>query len=335
MEQRQYKSKRKSPDTLRDWRKHTVPSDILTLTLNPALDVLTSIDKVESTHKMRCDHAIEHPGGGGVNVARVLHRLGASCVAAYMAGGVTGERHHQWMLQEKVRCHLLPIAHETRESFSVHENSSGQDFRFVLPGPEVSEAEVQACFEYVAQHLPKQFLVISGGIAPGVPIDFYARLTRLANQHGVPVVIDANGPALHAALQEGVFLFKPSLRELSQLVGEDLPDEKSWTSACRALIAQKKAQVIALSLGEQGAMVVSQDQSWRAEALKVDVQTTIGAGDSFVGGMVWALYKGHDLLHAFQYGMAASAAALLQKGTPLCQPSDVHRLLPSVVVHAL
>ncbi len=149
------------------------------------------------------------------------------------------------------------------------------------------------------------------------------------------MVIDANGPALHAALQEGVFLFKPSLRELSQLVGEDLPDEKSWTSACRALIAQKKAQVIALSLGEQGAMVVSQDQCWRAEALKVDVQTTIGAGDSFVGGMVWALYKGHDLLHAFQYGMAASAAALLQKGTPLCQPSDVHRLLPSVVVHAL
>jgi 6-phosphofructokinase 2 len=252
-----------------------------------------------------------------------------------MAGGVTGERHHQWMLHEKVRCHLLPIANETRESFSVHENNSGQDFRFVLPGPEVSEAEIQTCFAYVAQHLPKQFLVISGGIAPGAPIDFYARLTRLANQHGVPVVIDANGPALHAALQEGVVLFKPSLRELSQLVGHDLPDEKSWISACQALIEQKKAQVIALSLGEQGAMVVSQDQCWRAAALKVDVQTTIGAGDSFVGGMVWALYKGHDLLHAFQYGMAASAAALLQKGTPLCQASDVHRLLPSVVVHAL
>ena len=195
--------------------------------------------------------------------------------------------------------------------------------------------EIQTCFAYVAQHLPKQFLVISGGIAPGAPIDFYARLTRLANQHGVPVVIDANGPALHAALQEGVFLFKPSLRELSQLVGHDLPDEASWISACHALIDQKKAQVIALSLGEQGAMVVSKDQCWRAAALKVDVQTTIGAGDSFVGGMVWALYKGHDLLHAFQYGMAASAAALLEKGTPLCQVSDAHRLLPSVVVHAL
>jgi 6-phosphofructokinase 2 len=312
-----------------------VPSDILTLTLNPALDVLTSIDKVESTHKMRCDHAIEHPGGGGVNVARVLRRLGASCLAAYTAGGVTGERHHQLMLQEKVRCHLLPIANETRESFSVHENSSGEDFRFVLPGPTISDKEVQACFEFVANHLPKKFLVISGGIAPGVPVDFYARLTRLANQHGVPVILDANGPALHAALQEGVFLFKPSLRELGELVGHDLPDTSSWVAACHALIDQKKAQVIALSLGEQGAIVISKDQGWRAEALDVDVQTTIGAGDSFVGGMVWALHKDHDLLHAFQYGMAASAAALLEKGTPLCQASDVHRLLPHVVVHAL
>lgn len=184
-------------------------TDILTLTLNPALDVLTSIDKVEGTHKMRCAAAIEHPGGGGVNVARVLHRLGASCVAAYLAGGVTGQRHHQLMRQDNVRCHLLPIAQETRESFSVHENSSGQDFRFVLPGPTVTSQELEDCFDYVATHLPQQFLVISGGMAPGVPLDFYARLTRLAQQHGLPVVLDANGPALHAALQEGVFLFKP------------------------------------------------------------------------------------------------------------------------------
>lgn len=310
-------------------------TDILTLTLNPALDVLTSIDKVEGTHKMRCAAAIEHPGGGGVNVARVLHRLGASCVAAYLAGGVTGQRHHQLMRQDNVRCHLLPIAQETRESFSVHENSSGQDFRFVLPGPTVTSQELEDCFDYVATHLPQQFLVISGGMAPGVPLDFYARLTRLAQQHGLPVVLDANGPALHAALQEGVFLFKPSVRELCELSGRDLPDATARIAACRELITQKKARIVVLSLGEAGAMLVSEDQNWRADPLNVEVQTTIGAGDSFVGGMVWALGRGHDLLHAFQYGVAASAAALLEKGTPLCQASDVHRLLPNVVVHAL
>jgi 6-phosphofructokinase 2 len=138
-------------------------TDILTITLNPALDVLTTIDKVSDLHKMRCGPTRVHPGGGGVNVARVLHRLGANCVAVYLAGGATGERHHKLMSAEKVRCHVIPIAEETRESFSAHETSSGKDFRFVLPGPHVSAAEYEACFDYVAQHMPKKFLVISGG----------------------------------------------------------------------------------------------------------------------------------------------------------------------------
>ena len=135
-------------------------TDILTLTMNPALDVLTTYDKVESTHKMRCGPTLKHPGGGGVNVARVLHRLGASCLAVYPAGGVTGERHHQLMRAEQVRSHVVPIAQETRESFSVHELSSGQDFRFVLPGPTMTAFEYQTCFDFVAAHLPKQLSLI-------------------------------------------------------------------------------------------------------------------------------------------------------------------------------
>ena len=305
-------------------------TDILTLTLNPALDVLTSIDKVSDTHKMRCGPTLKHPGGGGVNVARVLHRLGANCVAAYLAGGVTGERHHKLMSAEKVRCHVIPIAEETRESFSVHETSSGNDFRFVLPGPHVSAAEYEACFDYVAQHLPKQFLVISGGLAPGVPDNFYARLAALAKQHGVRVVLDTNGPALVEALKVGVYLFKPSLRELRDLTGQDLPDEEAQVAAAQQLIQSGQAEIVAVSLGEAGAMVVSADQVWQARALTVDVQTTIGAGDSFVAGMVWSLGRGDSLVKAFQYGMAAGAAALLAPGTSLSQASDIHHLVTNV-----
>nr|WP_315227586.1 1-phosphofructokinase family hexose kinase [uncultured Limnohabitans sp.] len=302
-------------------------TDILTVTLNPALDVLTTIDRVSDTHKMRCGPAIKHPGGGGVNVARVLHRLGANCVALYLAGGVTGERHHQLMRAEKVHCHLVPIAEETRESFSAHELSSGHDFRFVLPGPTVSMAEYEACFGYVAQHMPKQFLIISGGLAPGVPIDFYARLAALAKSQGVRVVLDTNGPALHAALKEGVYMFKPSLRELRELTGQVLPDAASWKAAAQQLIHKGQAEVVAVSLGEEGAMLVTATQAWRAPSLKVNVQTTIGAGDSFVGGMVWALSAGQALENAFQVGMAAGAAALLAPGTSLCQAVDVFELM--------
>ena len=311
-------------------------SDILTLTMNPALDVLAFADKVESTHKIRCGEVIKHPGGGGVNVARVLHRLGASCVAVFVQGGVTGERHHHLLTQEKVRCHAVPIAQETRESFSVHEARSGQDFRFVLPGPTLSASEYETCFDYIAQHLPKKFLVISGGLAPGVPTDFYARLVALAKQHHVKVVLDANGPALALALQQsGVYLFKPSWRELQELTGEAMPNEAAGKAAAQHLIQSGQAQLVALSLGDQGAMLVSATQAWRAPSLKVDVQTTIGAGDSFVGGMVWALSQNMPLQEAFRHAMAASAAALLAPGTPLCQAADVQRLLAQVVLRPM
>ena len=310
-------------------------TDILTLTMNPALDVLTTIDQVSDTHKMRCGAVLKHPGGGGVNVARVLHRLGANCAALYMAGGVTGERHHKLMSAEKVRNHVIPIDEETRESFSVHETSSGHDFRFVLPGPQVSAAEYEACFDYIAQHLPKQFLVISGGLAPGVPTDFYARLTLLAKQHGVRVVLDGNGPALAEALNVGVYLFKPSLRELRELTGKALLDETSQVQAAMQLVQSGQADIVALTLGEQGAMVISATQQWQAHGITVDVQTTIGAGDSFVGAMVWSLSRDDTLLKAFQYGMAAGAAALLAPGTSLCQAAEVHSLLPRVTITAL
>jgi 6-phosphofructokinase 2 len=310
-------------------------TDILTLTMNPALDVLTTIDKVSDTHKMRCGAVLKHPGGGGVNVARVLHRLGANCVALYLTGGVTGERHHQLMRAEKVRCHVMPIAAETRESFTAHETSSGNDFRFVLPGPNVSVAEYETCFDYVAQHLPKQFLVLSGGLAPNVPESFYARLAALAKQNDVRVVLDTNGPALTEALKVGVYLFKPSLRELRDLTGLDLADEESQVAAARHIIHSGQANIVAVSLGVQGALVISADQAWRARAIPVEVQTTIGAGDSFVGGMVWSLSRGETLLKAFQYGMASGAAALLAPGTSLAQASDVHRLIPYLVTEAV
>jgi len=310
-------------------------TDILTITLNPALDVLTTIDQVSDTHKMRCGAVIKHPGGGGVNVARVLHRLGANCVAAYLAGGVTGERHHKLMNAEKVRCHVMPIAEETRESFSVHETSSGNDFRFVLPGPQVSTTEAQACLDYVAQHLPKQFLVISGGLAPGMSTDVYARLAALAKAHGVRVVLDTNGPALAEALKVGVYLFKPSLRELCELTGQDLPTEAAQVAAAQQLIQSRQAEIVAVSLGADGALVVSATEQWRARSVKVAVHTTIGAGDSFVGGMVWSLGRGDSLVKAFQYGMASGAAALLASGTSLSQAADVHHLLPQVVVQAI
>jgi len=307
--------------------------DILTLTMNPALDVSTSTDKVMDTHKLRCAAAQYHPGGGGINVARVLQRLGSDCLALYPAGGMNGQRLRRLLDQEQVRSQCLAIAGETRESFHVHETASGRDFRFVLPGPALSATEWQACLDVVsAPAVPPPWLVASGSLPPGVPADFYARLTRLARVRGSRVVLDSSGPALAAALAEGVYLIKPSLRELRELTGLPLETDTQRLAAARTIISAGQAQIVALSLGEDGALLVTADQALRASAVPVNVASTIGAGDSFVGGLVWALSRQTDLAQAFRYAMGSAAAALLTAGTALCQPADVERLAREVVV---
>src|SRR3990167_3914348 len=308
---------------------------ILTLTMNPALDISTAIDRVEPVHKLRCGAPQTHPGGGGINVARVMHRLGSRVTAIYTAGGPLGRELSTLLDAEGVPSQVVPIAGETRESFSVHELSSGQDYRFVLPGPTLSEPEWTACLDAVVAGLAQaRYVVVSGGLPAGVPLDFYARLARRVREVGGWLVLDSNGAALVETLAAGVYLVKPSLRELRELTGQPLLDEASWRDAARALIAHGQAQIVALSLGEDGALLVTADQAWRAQSLQVSVASTIGAGDSFVGGLVWALSEGKALDEAFRYAMAAGAAALLSPGTNLCDPADVARLRRDVVLTA-
>jgi 6-phosphofructokinase 2 len=307
--------------------------DILTLTMNPALDVSTSVDQVIPTHKLRCEAAQIHPGGGGINVARVVTRLGGDVVALYPAGGVTGQSLKQLLDAEQVASQVLPIAGETRESLSVDERSSGREYRFVLPGPTLTQAEWQACLDALsALETTPRYLVVSGSLPPGVPDDFYARVARMAGEMGARLVVDTSGPALAAVLAQGVYLVKPSLRELCDLTGQALDSEAQWLAAARQIIQAGQAQIVALSLGEDGALLVSADQAWRAQALKVKVASTIGAGDSFVSGLVWSLSRGDALAQAFAYGMAAGAAALMSQGTALALVQDIERLHGQVVI---
>lgn len=317
-------------------------SQVLTLTMNPALDVSTSIERIEPDHKLRCAAALQHPGGGGINVARVLHRLGDAVTALYPAGGATGHALTSLLRDEGVCAQVVPIAGETRESFTAHEASTGRDFRFVLPGPTLSATEAQACLEAVRGWLAGQaglasrpWVVASGGLPPGVSDDFHAGVAALVHAAGGCFVLDSHGEALRRALDQGVHLVKPSLRELRQLTGQPLLDEAEQAQAARSLVAAGRARIVALSLGEAGAMWVSAQGAWRAPALDVPVASTIGAGDSFVAGAVWALGQGQDEARAFAHGMAASAAALLSSGTALCEPAEVRRLLGRVEVRAI
>ncbi len=307
----------------------------LTFTPNPALDVSTSVDRLVDAHKLRCDAPLLHPGGGGINVARVLHRLGGQVLALYPCGGATGERLHALLQGEGVPDRPLPIAGETRESFTVHEREGGREYRFVLPGPTLSLAEWRSALEALSALSPAPaWVVASGSLPPGVADDGHAQIARIARQIGARMVVDSSGPALAAALQEGVWLVKPSQRELAELTGMALTTLAQQRQAARQLIERGQASMVALSLGGEGAMLVTADHCLVAEALPVPVAGSVGAGDSFLAALVWALDAQADPGQALATAMAAGAAAVMTPGTALCQPQDVARLREQVRVRA-
>jgi len=183
---------------------------ILTLTVNPALDVSTSTERVISVHKLRCGTSRLDPGGGGVNVSSVIQRLGGT-LAVYTAGGPTGEAYRRLIEAERIPSLVVPVHGSTRQNFTVDETSTGKQFRFVLEGPELSEAEWRACLSVVAESIPVDgYVVASGSLPPGVPEDFYARVARLAREGGAHCIVDASGAALAQALARAFFWSNPA-----------------------------------------------------------------------------------------------------------------------------
>lgn len=305
---------------------------LITLTLNPALDLATTTDHVAPTHKLRCGPVQRFAGGGGINVARVLHRLGADVYAWALAGGAAGTQVRQLLAAEGVPTLLQPISGDTRENFSVVETTTSQEFRFVLPGPTLQPAEWQACLDALATHTPPpRWLIASGSLPPGTPDDFYAQLARVASGRGVRVAVDTSGPPLAAALQAGVALVKPSLRELRDVMQKPLEHAADWCTAAQSLVRSGAAATVALSVGEQGAVLATREGVWQAPALNVPATTgTTGAGDCFLAALVWALDRGDAPAEALRWGVAAGAAALLHPGTTLAQADDMQRLVHSV-----
>jgi len=307
--------------------------DIVTLTINPAIDIFVNVDHVEPTRKMRCSAPKRDPGGGGINVARVAHRLGSDVAAIFPIGGSIGKLLHQLMQREGIDSLVTPSHVETRENFTAYEESSGNQFRFVLPGSALHRAEWEACLDQLASLPDKpKFVVASGSVPPGVPDDFFARVVKQAKAMGARAVIDTAGAAFKAALAEGVTLIKPNLGELAELVGSALDNDRDRIAACRKLVADGRTEAVALTLGEKGALLVTATQAWRAQPMAIEVASSVGAGDSFLGGMVSALSAGKTLEQAFRVAVAAGSAAVMSPGTELCSEMEVLRLLPEVEI---
>ncbi len=305
---------------------------LLTLTLNPSLDVSTDVERVVPTRKLRGGTPRFEPGGGGINVARVARRLGANPTAILTSGGAEGERVEQLLADEGVLTAAVRIAGSTRFALAVGERSSGQQFRFGLPGPTLSPEEWGRALSEVSSLAATGWFVLSGALPPGVPDDFYARAADLLRARGVRVALDTSGPALRAALCRGVDLAKPNVNELQGLVDRPLEGMADYEDAARQALAMGDNGAIVVSLGPVGALFVTRDEpgATLVHAPAVRVRSTVGAGDSMVGGMVVALAHGRDLDEAVRFGVAAGSATTTAPGTGLCDRAAVGVLLEQV-----
>lgn len=301
----------------------TVPP-ILTVTVNPTLDITTTTGRLKPQQKLRCDQPVYDPGGGGVNVSRVIKELGGESMAFVVLGGNVGEQIEEMLTARGIVHEVWPTSGETRFSLTVMEATTGLHYRFVLPGPVQPPDEAARLLARLSDLLVPgyRFVVASGSLPPGLPDDFYGRLAQLAQERGAKLVLDTHGPALRAALSYRPYLIRINHLEAQELIGGAA--DRAAHELARELIESRAVEVAIVTIGDQGTIVATPGQELEIRPPRVTVRSTVGAGDSFVGALTMGLAKGWTIEAASRYGVAAAAAAVTTEATELCEADQVN-----------
>lgn len=300
---------------------------IITLTFSPCIDKTTSVPELISEKKLKCSSPTLEPGGGGINVARAIKKLGGEAIAVYPAGGYTGKYFNALLATENVSSVIIESKNETRENIIVVDESKNLQYRFGMPGTELSANEWQQCLHAIEKESDIEFIVASGSLPPGVPLDIYAKLAVMAKIKNAKLVVDTSGEALKHAVKEGVYLLKPNLGELASLVGVNKIEIREVVKFSRELIQKGSCEVIVVSMGEYGAMLIAKDEDHHVIPPRVERKSTVGAGDSMVAGLVLSLANKKSFSEVLKYAVACGTAATMNAGTELCKKEDVETIL--------
>jgi 6-phosphofructokinase 2 len=299
---------------------------IITITFSPCIDKSTTVPALIPEKKLKCSAPKLEPGGGGINVARAIKKLGGRATAIFPSGGYTGKFFNHLLEKENIPSVIIETNSETRENIIVLDESANIQYRFGMPGTELKENEWQQCLKVIKEMEDVEFIVASGSLPPGVPPDIFARIAVLAKKKNAKLVVDTSGEALKHAANEGVYLLKPNLGELSSLIGQERINVSEIEDIARKVIEKGHCEVIVVSMGEAGAILVTKNETHRAVPPSVNRKSTVGAGDSMVAGIVLALSQKKSLKEVVQYGVACGTAAAMNPGTELCRDEDVTKL---------
>ena len=297
-------------------------SGIVTITFSPCIDKTSNVPLLIPEKKLRCSKPTLQPGGGGINVARAIHKLGGMATAVYPAGGYTGQLFRGLMKQDEIPSIVIETEKETRENIIVLEESTNYQYRFGMPGTELRQTEWQQLLHAIEQLNNARFIVISGSLPPGVPVDIYAQIAEIARNKNAKLIVDTSGEELKHALAAGVCLVKPNLGELASLVNKNHLHSYEVAPAAREVIDEYNCGAVVVSLGQAGALLVTGESTFAVTPPPVRHRSTVGAGDSMVAGIVLSLYRNKSLEEAVQYGVACGTAATMNPGTELCKRKD-------------
>ncbi len=288
---------------------------IYTLTLNPAVDRELTVPEIAYDSVLRASKSQVDFGGKGFNVSRLLKGLGTRSTAVGFLGGKAGELLQDGLHALEIGTDFVWITGETRTNISIVTTSGGHYIKVNEKGPTIDagkQAELLSKIELFAR--PGDWWVLAGSLPPGVPDDFYAQIIRLLNRHGAKTLLDTIGESLRLGCLERPYLVKPNAEEARGLTGLPM-DSLEEIARAAAHIRRLGAENVVISMGKSGALLQTDQATWLVHSPSIVEKNPIGAGDSMVGGLVWALTSGYPLKESLGWGVASGAATASLSGT--------------------
>ncbi len=314
--------------------EETVQFSIATLTLNPTLDVSYTVPRLVTDQKAHATGTRYDPGGNGVNVAIGLRSLGVHAHACLITAGEIGTLLTRLLADHAGYLHPVQVNGETRINCTLLQEDPQLQYEVDGVGPRVSEEAIAGISDLFLHFAENGIGVLTGSIPPGVHRDVYARLTRQLREHNARAVVDAQSSLLQAALPERPYLIKPNRYELELLCGRKLPTVKEVAREA-LLLHQEGVEHVCVSLGGKGALLVDAAGAYYAAAPNINVASTVGAGDSMVAGLLFALAQGEDSAQVLRLGVACGSATAATPGTQIFTESEAGSLLERVSVEKL
>jgi len=307
---------------------------ITVLCLNPALDVTYHVSKLIPEQKSRSDIARHDPGGNGINIGRAFNRMQVNAHTFCLVAGDVGQLLQHLLEAQLDNVYYEHIDGETRINSTIIEMDTKIQYQITDAGTKIPPQQLTQVIDDFVALTAQGFGIITGSCQPNVPCDLYAKLVERINKNGGKAVIDSHGKILAHAIDAKPFLIKPNRYELESLIGHELPSIPDIVNQART-IQTRGVTHVCVSLGKEGAVLVSPENSYYAEALNVPVNTTVGAGDSMVAGLIAGFSLNNNPQQALRYGIACGAGTVMHPGTELFSGTELAEFREQVTIQTL